>query len=101
MGLQSLRLTGLAALGGVAALQLPLVSHEQVALAGKPDPVSRPLIDTEALQDAIKAENLLSRAKELYEIAKLGEPEYNHPTRVIGSDGRRSCLSGQCNGCSY
>ena len=27
-------------------------------------------------------------AKKMYEIAKLGEEEYNHPTRVIGSAGK-------------
>lgn len=48
----------------------------------------RPLVDTGALQGSIKTENLLARAKELYEIAKLGEDEYNHPTRVIGSEGK-------------
>jgi hypothetical protein len=79
-------LQSLAALGSVNALQLPLLVQEQTPLAGH-SPASRPLVDTEALQAAIKSENLLSRAKELYEIAKLGEPEYNHPTRVIGSEG--------------
>lgn len=47
----------------------------------------KPLIDSEALQARIKVDNLLTRAEELYEIAKLGEDEYNHPTRVIGSNG--------------
>ncbi|TPX16536.1 uncharacterized protein E0L32_003830 [Thyridium curvatum] len=46
----------------------------------------KPLIDSEALQARIKVDNLLTRAEELYEIAKLGEEEYNHPTRVIGSN---------------
>ncbi|KAF2125190.1 aminopeptidase Y precursor [Dothidotthia symphoricarpi CBS 119687] len=35
----------------------------------------------------------MTRAKKLYEIAKLGEEEYNHPTRVIGSDGHLGTLS--------
>lgn len=30
----------------------------------------------------------MARAKKMYEIAKLGEEEYNHPTRVIGSAGK-------------
>lgn len=47
-------------------------------------------IDTEALQALIKPEHLMSRAKELYEIAKLGEKEFGHPTRVIGSKGTLS-----------
>jgi aminopeptidase Y len=46
------------------------------------------LVKTEALQASISSERLLARAKDLYEIAKLGEGEYNHPTRVIGSQGR-------------
>jgi aminopeptidase Y len=83
---QTSHLAGLAAVGSVAAVQFPLFSQEQAPLGGL-DLVSKPLINTEALQDAIKAENLLARAKELYKIAKLGEPEYNHPTRVIGSKG--------------
>lgn len=88
-------------MGSVAALQLPLFSHEQAAFASGPKLVSKPLIDTEALQDAIKAENLLARAKELYKIAKLSEPEYNHPTRVIGSDGRLFYLARLCKCSSY
>jgi aminopeptidase Y len=39
------------------------------------------------LQKSIKPENLEARAKDLYEIAKNGEEEYGHPTRVIGSEG--------------
>ena len=81
-----LRLVSLAALGSVCALQLPL-PQDQAPLGG-PSPLSKPLVDTEALQATIKSENLLSRAKDLYKIAQLGEPEYNHPTRVIGSEGK-------------
>ncbi|KAK7936709.1 aminopeptidase Y precursor [Apiospora aurea] len=53
----------------------------------------RPLVSSKALQDSIKGEHLLRRAKNLYEIAKLGEEEYNHPTRVIGSDGHLGTLA--------
>ncbi|KAL2760355.1 hypothetical protein ACRALDRAFT_1026055 [Sodiomyces alcalophilus JCM 7366] len=53
----------------------------------------KPLVESEALQKLIKADNLLARAEHLYEIAKLGEPEYNHPTRVIGSEGHLGTLS--------
>jgi len=35
----------------------------------------------------------MARAKKMYEIAKLGEEEYNHPTRVIGSAGHLGTLS--------
>lgn len=48
---------------------------------------SKPLIDTKAIQALITAKGLKRRAEKLYEIAKLGEDEYNHPTRVIGSEG--------------
>lgn len=47
----------------------------------------KPLIDSQALQDAISIDRLLDSAKDLYEIANLSWPEYNHPTRVIGSEG--------------
>lgn len=85
-----LRLASLAALGVVCARQVPLVPEPaaQHALDGHNH---KPLVDSEALQAAIKAENLLARAEDLYKIAKLGEAEYNHPTRVIGSAGM--CLS--------
>jgi aminopeptidase Y len=78
--------TGLALMGGVQALaqQVPIgLDNGQMPLHDG----GRPLISTEALQDSIKTENLLARAKDLYKIAKLGEEEYNHPTRVIGSEG--------------
>lgn len=80
-----LRLAAFAALGSVCALQIPLVHDSaQQTLVG---PSHKPLVDSEALQAAIKAESLLARAEDLYKIAKLGENEYNHPTRVIGSAG--------------
>lgn len=87
----NLRLAGLAALGASVLVQAqeqqaPLVDIDESVLGKKP------LIDTEALQDLIKGDNLLDRAKELYKIAKLGEGEYNHPTRVIGSEGEFEVL---------
>ncbi len=84
-----LRLIGLAALGSVCALQVPLVQDPvaQDTLGGHNH---KPLVDTEALQAAIKSENLVARAEDLFKIAQLGEPEYNHPTRVIGSAGKFS-----------
>ncbi|KAK0631044.1 hypothetical protein B0T17DRAFT_529953 [Bombardia bombarda] len=53
----------------------------------------KPQISSEALQDTIRSDNLLARAKELYEIAKLSEDEFNHPTRVIGSAGHAGTLA--------
>jgi aminopeptidase Y len=53
---------------------------------------TKPLVNSSALQDLISGDRLMVRAKKLYEIAKLGESEYNHPTRVIGSDGHLATL---------
>lgn len=105
-GARRLQLAGLALLGGVSALQMqvqvpgqqaPLIADESPLISTSPSGASssskKPLVDTEALQDTITADNLLARAKELYEIAKLGEEEYNHPTRVIGSDGTATIIS--------
>ncbi|GKT64281.1 aminopeptidase Y [Colletotrichum tofieldiae] len=99
-GARRLQLAGLALLGGASALQMQMqvqVSDQQAPLIADEAPListsspatsssNKPLVETEALQDTISAENLLARAKELYDIAKLGEEEFNHPTRVIGSD---------------
>ena len=52
-----------------------------------------PLVDTEALQASINAYNLEKRAYALYGIAKLGQDEYGHPTRVIGSAGHQGTLA--------
>ncbi|KAF2850600.1 aminopeptidase-like protein Y [Plenodomus tracheiphilus IPT5] len=81
-----------AALTGVTALQIPLLSSTNQAPLGHPEG-HKPLVNTTELQDLISGERLMVRAKKLYEIAKLGEEEYNHPTRVIGSDGHLGTLS--------
>ncbi|WQF86981.1 Putative PA domain, peptidase M28, PA domain superfamily [Colletotrichum destructivum] len=106
-GARRLQLAGLALLGGASALQLqmqvadqqaPLIADAASVLSTPPPSTAaasaskKPLVETEALQDTISADNLLVRAKELYEIAKLGEEEFNHPTRVIGSDGHTGTL---------
>lgn len=81
------------ALSGVSALQIPLnvqlpwSSWSPSSGPSSDDLTGLPLIDTKELQSSIKAGNLETRAKELYEIAKNGEEEYGHPTRVIGSEG--------------
>jgi aminopeptidase Y len=54
---------------------------------------TKPLVNSEVLQAHITSENLLKRAKKLFEIAELGAADYNHPTRVIGSAGRHQLLS--------
>ncbi|KAF2431421.1 Zn-dependent exopeptidase [Tothia fuscella] len=46
-----------------------------------------PLVSSEAIQDDIKADALLKRARHLSKVADASFDEYNHPTRVIGSNG--------------
>jgi hypothetical protein len=60
--------------------QHPLFSQQP--LDSKKDVVS-----SQGLQDDITADALFKRAEHLYDLAKLAEHEYNHPTRVIGSAG--------------
>jgi len=102
--LKTFALGGLAVFGGVSALhagQKPMLTSDsdnvQAPIGGSQSenavaPSSKPLVDSEKLQESITQESLLARAKELYEIAKLGEDEYNHPTRVIGSKGHLGTL---------
>lgn len=59
--------------------QLPLFDPASVA--------AKELVSSASLQERIHSDNLFDRAKTLYSIAQLGEDEYNHPTRVIGSKG--------------
>jgi len=81
-----------AAITSVTALQIPLLSSTSQTPLGHPEG-SKPLVNSTELQDLISGDRLLNRAKKLYEIAKLGEEEYNHPTRVIGSAGHVGTLS--------
>jgi aminopeptidase Y len=82
--LSELSIPTLLLLGEVGAVQLPLF---QAPKSQVPIAADKELVSSSALQEQVKAENLLKRAKELYKIAELGEEEYNHPTRVIGSEG--------------
>ncbi|KAK3322840.1 peptidase family M28 [Apodospora peruviana] len=88
-GLKVLALHGLLAAASAQQQQRPLRGSSSHDAAQSPivDNSKKPLIDSEALQASISTKNLLKRAEKLYKIAKLGEDEYNHPTRVIGSDG--------------
>ncbi|KAF4635132.1 hypothetical protein G7Y89_g2965 [Cudoniella acicularis] len=83
-----LSLISLSTLAASSAIQHPLhdVSDPQAPISTKA------LVSSRALQDHITAENLLKRAKHLYEIAKLGTEQYGHPTRVIGSGGHIGTL---------
>lgn len=82
---QILPLIALAALAAAIPTQdiLRESSNEaQAPLAAKKDVVS-----SDAVQELITAAGLKKRAEDLYEIAKKSLDEYNHPTRVIGSEG--------------
>lgn len=71
-----------------SSIQQPL----QEAPAAQALITTKPLIDTESLQAHINSDSLLARAKALFKIAELGTKEYNHPTRVIGSEGTQLIL---------
>jgi aminopeptidase Y len=77
-----------AAITSATALQIPLLSSSngQTPLAHPNG--TKPMVNSTELQDLISGDRLMARAKKMYEIAKLGEEEYNHPTRVIGSAGK-------------
>ncbi|CAO2652723.1 Nn.00g021340.m01.CDS01 [Neocucurbitaria sp. VM-36] len=81
-----------AVLTGATALQIPLFSLGKQAPIGHVNE-TKPLVNSTELQDLISGDRLMVRAKKMYEIAKLGEEEYNHPTRVIGSAGHLGTLS--------
>lgn len=77
-----LSLLVLSTLAAASAVQHPLAdSSSQAPINGKP------LVDSNTLQSFMKSDNLLKRAKHLYQIAELSIEEYGHPTRVIGSEG--------------
>ena len=78
-----MRTTSLALLASCAsALQIPLQKHLDLHSTD-----GKPFVETEALQALVSVDKLKKRAQQLYEIAKQGEEEYGHPTRVIGSKG--------------
>ncbi|KAF2730638.1 Zn-dependent exopeptidase [Polyplosphaeria fusca] len=77
---------------GAVGLQIPLFWKPSQAPLDHPNG-TKPLINSTELQDLISGDRLYARAKKLFEIAKLGEDEYNHPTRVIGSAGHLGTLS--------
>ncbi|KAH9886796.1 Zn-dependent exopeptidase [Xylariomycetidae sp. FL2044] len=78
-------LAAVAAFGG-------LTSATQKPLGEADTSRSKPLVNSEKLQSSILVENLLERAHQLYSIAELGQEQYGHPTRVIGSAGHRGTL---------
>ncbi|TQV92437.1 hypothetical protein V2A60_007131 [Cordyceps javanica] len=50
------------------------------------------VVDSQKLQDLVSIDRLSKRADELYQIAKLSEPDFNRPTRVIGSKGHEGTI---------
>ena len=74
------RLVLLASVAGASALQIPFLLGplDQAPIRVNDD--VKPLVNSSALQDLNSGDRLMRRAKELYEIAKLGEPEYNRKT---------------------
>ncbi|KAF2196091.1 aminopeptidase Y precursor [Delitschia confertaspora ATCC 74209] len=80
------------ACAAVAAQQIPIIQSTP-ASAELPAQNDKPLVNSSALQDHISGDRLMERAKKMFEIAKLGEDEYNHPTRVIGSLGHLGTLN--------
>ncbi|KAK4450878.1 hypothetical protein QBC34DRAFT_401791 [Podospora aff. communis PSN243] len=99
MGLKHLTLAGLATLATASALRLdqkPLFVDDQtqqpIIGSGSGNGAEKPLVSSEALEATVSIKSLLARAKHLYKIAKLSEKEYNHPTRVIGSEGHLGTL---------
>jgi aminopeptidase Y len=96
MGLKQITIAGLATLGAVSALnaeQRPLVDNapQQPPISGDSSS-AKPLVSSKDLQATISTEALLSRAKHLFKIAQRSQEEYNHPTRVIGSEGHFATL---------
>lgn len=92
--------TALACVAAAAsARQLPLVaddsypSYSPVTPPASSDISNGIAIDTKKLQADIDIKKLVARAEDLYKIAELSIPEYNHPTRVIGSKGEHISIS--------
>ena len=80
-----LPLIAAASLAGASITQQPLINPSNQAPIGNYD--SKPLVSSEALEAQVTEKNLRKRAEKLFEIAQKGVEEYNHPTRVIGSEG--------------
>jgi aminopeptidase Y len=84
--LKTAALVGATAATASAFLQVPLMNLQETNGA-RISSGSRPLVNSEALQELINSDNLYKRAEDLYAVAQLSEPTEGHPTRVIGSAG--------------
>lgn len=76
----------LALFGESSALQWPLFLQKAPRVPSAA--TQRKLVDSASLQERIDPDNLLARAKALYQVAETSVDEYGHPTRVIGSEGK-------------
>lgn len=85
----SLSLTGAA----IIQHQQPLIQHTGAHAEAPLIEGPEELVSSTSLEARITKEALLKRAKHLYKIAEEGIPEYNHPTRVIGSKGTIQLLA--------
>lgn len=76
--------------GAVIPPQQPLaqIAHSEARVIHHPEE----LVSSASLQAHITKDALLQRAKHLSKIADEGILEYNHPTRVIGSQGELQLL---------
>lgn len=102
-----LSLAAVAALGSASVIQAPLAAPNGVQgiqdafddigktisdvgdkVMSEIEYMKKPVVSSQALQDAIDIKALEKRAEKLYELAKLSEDDYGHPTRVIGSKGK-------------
>lgn len=87
-----LPLISLSALASAAKIQQqPLIqnANSEAPLISRPEE----LVSSSSLEAHITKEALLERAQHLYKLAEQGIPEYNHPTRVIGSQGELQLLA--------
>ncbi|CAD6451597.1 85665156-610e-47fd-9b50-b442a25ea05c [Sclerotinia trifoliorum] len=89
--LRSTLILAAASLATSSIIQQPLKEQGSQSLIGTKTG-TKSLINSSSLQNDIKTENLLKRAHQLYKIAEEGIHEYNHPTRVIGSQGHTSTI---------
>ncbi|KAI0967079.1 peptidase family M28 [Xylaria arbuscula] len=86
------RLPLVATIAAVSAqLQQPLLSPSESVLEAERTG-AKPLVDSELLQAQISIDSLFERAEALYDIAKSSQDQFNHPTRVIGSEGHSRTL---------
>jgi len=86
-----MKLLALASLAGALPLS-PLSVLDMLATGSELDPQSKPVIDTDALQDLITTDALEAWAEKLWVAANASTPHIGHPTRYIGTPGHAATL---------